>query len=54
VDLAPGEERDVAFKLPLRAFEYYDTRWRREPGAHELRAASSSRDIRLRATVTLP
>ena len=58
VDLAPGEEREVALKLPVRAFAYYDANlrgrdaWRTDPGAYEIRAASSSRDIRLRATMT--
>jgi beta-glucosidase len=60
VDLAPGEEREVTLKLPVRAFAYYDPKsperdaWRTDPGAFEIRAASSSRDIRLRATVTVP
>ena len=60
VDLAPGEEREVAMKLPVRAFAYFDANlperdaWRTDPGAFEIRAASSSRDTRLRATVTVP
>ena len=60
VDLAPGEEREVALNLPLRAFAYFDPKrsergaWRIDPGTYELRAAGSSRDIRLRANVTVP
>ena len=60
VDLAPGEEREVTLKLPARAFATFDPKlperdaWRTDPGTFEIRAASSSRDIRLRATVTVP
>jgi beta-glucosidase len=60
VDLAPGEEREVTLKLPVRAFAYFAAKgpeqqgWQVDPGAYEIRAASSSRDIRLRATVTVP
>lgn len=60
VDLAAGGEREVTLKLPVRAFAYFDPKlpgcdaWRTDPGAFEIRAASSSRDIHLRATVTVP
>ena len=60
VDLAAGEEREVILKLPVRAFATFDPKlperdaWRTDPGTFEIRAASSSRDIRLRATVTVP
>jgi beta-glucosidase len=60
VDLAAGEEREVTLKLPVRAFASFDPKlperdaWRTDPGTFEIRAASSSRDIRLRATVTVP
>jgi beta-glucosidase len=60
VDLAPGEEREVTLKLPVRAFATFDAKlpdrnaWRTDPGAYEIRAASSSRDTRLRATVSVP
>ena len=59
-DLAPGEEREIALKLPRRAFAYFDPSqpereaWRVEPGRYEIRASSSSRDTRLRAVVTIP
>jgi beta-glucosidase len=60
VDLAPGEERQVTLHLPVRAFAYFDAKlpepsaWRTDPGVFEIRAASSSRDLRLRATMTVP
>jgi beta-glucosidase len=62
VDLSPGEEREVILKLPVRAFAYFDPkappqeneRWHVDAGKYEVRAASSSRDIRLRAPVTVP
>jgi beta-glucosidase len=59
VALAPGEERVVTLKLPARAFATFDPNlaepdaWRTDPGPFEIRAASSSRDLRLRATVTV-
>ena len=60
VDLAAGEEREITLALPPRAFAYYDPNqhsrsdaWQIEPGAYEIRASSSSRDVRLRATVTV-
>ena len=60
VELGAGEEREVTLRLPPRAFAFYDvgrpTRnaWRIEPGPYEIRASSSSRDVRLRATVAVP
>jgi beta-glucosidase len=60
VDLAPGEEREVSLKIPARAFAHFDPNrpdheaWRTDPGTFEIRAGSSSRDIRLRETVTVP
>jgi beta-glucosidase len=60
VDLAAGEEREVALKLPVRAFAVYTAAdvgraaWQVQPGVYEIRAASSSRDVRLRAAVTVP
>jgi beta-glucosidase len=60
VDLAPGEERQVTLHLPVRAFAYFDAKlpepsaWRTDPGVFEIRAASSSRDLRLHATMTVP
>jgi beta-glucosidase len=57
IDLAPDEEREVTLQLPLRAFAFFDAQkdsWRIDPGAFEIRAGGSSRDIRLRATVNVP
>ncbi|GAB2877773.1 glycoside hydrolase family 3 C-terminal domain-containing protein [Streptomyces deserti] len=56
VTLAPGEQAELTFELPLAAFEFWDVaqgRWRLEPGPYELLAGASSEDIRLRTTVTL-
>jgi beta-glucosidase len=60
VDLAKGEEREITLKLPARAFAYFDesrppaSAWRVDAGTYEIRAAASSRDIRLRAAVNVP
>jgi hypothetical protein len=60
VDLAPGEEREVALKLPVRAFAtFHRTQparhgWRVDAGLFEIRAGSSSRNIRLRAAMSVP
>ncbi len=56
IDLRPGEEREVVFNLDARAFAYYDAGqrcWQVLPGRYEIRAAASSRDIRLCAQVEL-
>jgi beta-glucosidase len=56
VHLAPGASTELAFELPLSAFEFWDvahgTR-RLEPGAYELLAGASSEDIRLSETIEL-
>ncbi|MFI1419006.1 glycoside hydrolase family 3 C-terminal domain-containing protein [Streptomyces sp. NPDC020731] len=56
VTLAPGESAELSFVLPLSAFAFWDVavgRWRVEPGAYELLAGASSKDVRARATLTL-
>ncbi len=56
VRLAPGEERRVRFVLERRAFAFWDAvvgAWATEPGTHEIRLARSSRDVVLRARVSL-
>lgn len=56
VALEPGEERRVELALPRRAFAHYDAQtgeWAVEAGAYEVRAAASSRDVRLRARVAV-
>jgi len=60
VELAAGEEREVVLTLPLRAFQFAaptgagDAGWRLEPGTFEIRVGSSSRDLRLRAALSVP
>jgi beta-glucosidase len=56
VALAAGESRDVTTILDRRSFAVYDpgsAEWVVEEGDHEIRVGASSRDIRLRTTVTL-
>ncbi|WP_053753551.1 glycoside hydrolase family 3 C-terminal domain-containing protein [Streptomyces sp. MMG1533] len=56
VTLAPGGRAELAFEVPLSAFEFWDVtqgRWRLEPGPYELLAGASSEDVRLRTTVLL-
>ena len=56
VELAPGETRTLSIALPKEAFSYFDNRhgaWRLEPGRFEVMVGGSSRDIRLRAFVTI-
>ena len=54
--LEPGERREVSFQLEPRDFASYDTRvaaWRTDSGEFDILVGASSRDIRLRETVTL-
>jgi beta-glucosidase len=56
VQLAPGEEKEIAFKLGKRDFAYYDPQtkaWRVESGEFDILAGASSRDIRLEQTVNI-
>ncbi|MGP3972400.1 glycoside hydrolase family 3 C-terminal domain-containing protein, partial [Streptomyces sp. 6N223] len=57
VRLAPGESRRLAFAVPAReALGFWDvahSRWTVEPGAYEVQAGASSRDIRCSETVTV-
>jgi beta-glucosidase len=56
VELAPGETKQVTFRLDERALAFYDDtakRWVVEPGAFEILVGSSSRDIRLKQTITI-
>uniref|UniRef100_A0A7S4I986 beta-glucosidase n=1 Tax=Odontella aurita TaxID=265563 RepID=A0A7S4I986_9STRA len=53
--LQPDESAKVTLTLSSRAFSYYDVgmnRWIVEDGEYEIRLCSSSRDVRLRRTVT--
>jgi beta-glucosidase len=52
--LRPGERATARFELPPRAFAFYDParrEWVAEPGAFELGAGASSRDLRARARI---
>lgn len=54
VELKPGEEKKVMFRLDSRAFSYYCEElngWRAEYGEYEIMVGSSSRDIRLKESV---
>ncbi|GAP06216.1 MAG TPA: beta-D-glucoside glucohydrolase [Anaerolinea thermolimosa] len=56
VALAPGESKTVKFTLDSRAFAFYDpyqSRWVVERGQFEILVGSSSRDIRLKASLTM-
>jgi beta-glucosidase len=55
VELNPGQTRTVVIQLDSRAFEFFHpqkNQWTFEPGEFEISAAASSRDIRLKETVT--
>ena len=54
IELEPGEERRVVLRLDETAFRKWDAslhRWRVYPGEYEVCVASSSRDIRLAASI---
>ena len=54
VSLGPGESDIASATLPARAFASYDPRaaaWVARAGRYEVRAAASSRDVRLRAAL---
>lgn len=57
ITLAPGESGEAKFVLNRDAFSYYDPTagaWKYDPGAYEIEAGSSSRDIRAVTKITLP
>ncbi len=54
VELAPGEEKVVTFRLDGRAFAYYETKihdWFVPTGDYDIEIGASSRDLRLHTTV---
>lgn len=56
IKLEPGEERRVVLRLDETAFRKWDASlhcWRVYPGEYEVRVASSSRDIRLAASIAI-
>ncbi|MFP7492415.1 glycoside hydrolase family 3 C-terminal domain-containing protein [Terribacillus saccharophilus] len=57
VELAPGKQTSVKIKLDPKAFSYYDEdkeEWVMPSGKVHVYVGSSSEDIRLQGTVTLP
>jgi beta-glucosidase len=55
IQLAPGEERELVFRLPVEELRMLDAdlRWVVEPGAFRVMVGSSSKDIRLRGHLTV-
>jgi len=56
VQLEPGKSAQVTLKVPASSLMYWNTskgNWTLEPGTVELRIGSSSRDIRLKKSITL-
>ena len=56
IELEPGEERRVVLRLDETAFRKWDATlhcWRIYPGEYEVRVASSSRDVRLAASIAV-
>jgi len=56
IELAPGESKEVSFKLNSRDFSYFDAKrnmWIAESGEYVIAAAASSRDIKLSETINL-
>jgi beta-glucosidase len=56
IELEPGEEKEVTFKLEARDFSYYDGKremWIAESGDFTISAGASSRDIRLSEVISL-
>lgn len=56
IELEPGEERQVVLRLNEAAFRKWDAslhRWCAYPGEYEIRVASSSRDVRLAASIVV-
>ena len=56
IELKPGEEKEVTFKLDGRDFSYFDSKrymWIAESGEFTIGVGASSRDIRQSETVNL-
>lgn len=57
VELKPGQTRHLTVTLDRRAFSIWDTdseKWVLAPGEHHILVGTSSRDLPLRASVTIP
>lgn len=56
IQLAPGQTKEVTFELGRAAFSYFspvNEDWVLNPGDFEIQAGSSSRDIRLKRTISI-
>ena len=56
IGIDPGKSRTVSFELPAEYFAQFDSRvnqWLVEPGEYQIMLGSSSRDIRLRGSMTM-
>ncbi len=56
IELEPGQEQEVTFKLDGRDFSYYDSKrkmWIAESGEFTINVGASSRDIRQAETINL-
>ena len=56
IELEPGRDRRIVLRLDGTAFRKWDASlhcWRVHPGEYEIRAASSSRDVRLTASIAI-
>ena len=56
ITLAPGESKILSFKIPASEFSFYSTKtndFKIEPGQWEIQVGSSSKDIRLKKTITI-
>jgi beta-glucosidase len=55
--LKPGESKVVTMKLDMNSLAAWDTEthaWKVYPGSYSLMVGSSSRDIRLKGSITVP
>jgi beta-glucosidase len=56
ITLAPGKNKKLVFKIPAYEFSFYDNKindFKTEPGQWEIQVGSSSKDIRLKKTITI-
>jgi beta-glucosidase len=56
IELSPGESREVSLVLDAQAFSYWSVKehdWQIQPGTYDVMAGSSSRDLPLKASITM-
>jgi beta-glucosidase len=56
VFLSPGESKEVTLRLDRLSFACYDSatdHWKTDPGEYEIAVGASSRDLRIRQTLTI-